>query len=258
MREETGRIDRTDSGPGPASSVPWGWLTALGLLGAHIVFQISLGAAIGGALVLWMWFTTQSQEQLTAWVTNGVLIGVTGAAGGLLSIVLIYAVITRLRKRPFRATIGLAGPWRVWPAVLGAVLLGSVMDALTLALHKPLVPTLLASWFVGAASASAMFVFTVIVTPLVEELLFRGVLYPVMARSLGTLASILIVSGVFALAHVATYGLDAYLLAQTLVAGLYLTWLRARTGTLQASIAAHAAFNLYATMEAIMVVNWLH
>jgi membrane protease YdiL (CAAX protease family) len=206
-------------------------------------------------LVLLLVFTPQNQDKLAAWATNGALIGVTGAVGGLLSIVLIVAVITRLRKRPFRATIGLVGPWRVWPAVLGAVLLGSVMDALTLTLQRPLVPTVLASWFVGAASAAAMFVFTVIVTPLVEELLFRGVLYPVAARSLGTIATIVMVSVLFALAHTATYGPDIYLLAQTLGAGLYLTWLRARTGKLSASVAAHAAFNLYATVEAIVVVN---
>ena len=129
------------------------------------------------------------------------------------------------------------------------------MDALTLALQRPLVPSVFTSWYVGAASAAAMFVFAVLVTPLVEELLFRGVLYPVMARSLGAAASIVLVSALFGLAHVATYGLDIYLVAQTLVAGLYLTWLRAWTGRLSASVAAHAAFNLYATVEAIVVVN---
>jgi membrane protease YdiL (CAAX protease family) len=39
------------------------------------------------------------------------------------------------------------------------------------------------------------------------------------------------------------------------VAGLYLTWLRARTGSLAPCVAAHTALNLYATMEAIVLVN---
>ena len=100
-----------------------------------------------------------------------------------------------------------------------------------------------------------MFVFAVIVTPLLEELLFRGVLYPVVARSFGADVGIVLVSALFGLAHVATYGFDLYAVMQTLVAGLYLTWLRARTGRLSASVWAHAALNLYATIEAIVVVN---
>ena len=100
-----------------------------------------------------------------------------------------------------------------------------------------------------------MTVFAVVVTPLVEELLFRGVLFPVAARSFGTTAGVLLVSGLFGFAHVVTYGLDAYLIAQTLLAGLYLTWLRARSGSLVPSVAAHAALNLYATMEAVVLVN---
>jgi membrane protease YdiL (CAAX protease family) len=100
-------------------------------------------------------------------------------------------------------------------------------------------------------------VFAVIVTPLVEELLFRGVLFPVVARSLNTIWAVIFVSVLFGLAHVVTYGLDAYLILQSLAAGLYLTWLRARTSSLVPSVAAHTALNLYATIEAIVVMNVL-
>ena len=100
-----------------------------------------------------------------------------------------------------------------------------------------------------------MVLFAVVITPLVEELLFRGILYPVAARSLGLVGGIAVTSVLFGLLHVVTYGLEAYLIAQTLAAGLYLTWLRARTGSLAPSVAAHAALNLYATLEAIMIVN---
>ena len=143
----------------------------------------------------------------------------------------------------------------MWRAAFGAVLLGGLMDLVTLALRKPIVPEVLRPLFTGTASVAAMIMFAVIVTPLVEELLFRGVLFPVAARSLGATGGVLLVSGLFGFAHVVTYGLDAYLIAQTLVAGLYLTWLRSRTGSLVPCVAAHAALNLYATMEAIVSVN---
>lgn len=235
---------------------PWGWLTALGLPVAHLVIQVGLTLGGSGVLLVALWATSQlNPDSVAASVNNGVFVGGIGALGGLGTLTLIYAVVTRLRKRPFRATIGLTGRAYVWRAAFGAVLLGGLMDVVTLALRKPIVPDVLRPLFTGTAGVAAMIAFAVVVTPLVEELLFRGVLFPVAARSFGTLVGVLLVSGLFGFAHVVTYGLDVYLIAQTLLAGLYLTWLRARTGSLVPSVAAHAALNLYATMEAVVLVN---
>jgi len=235
---------------------PWGWLTAIGLPVAHLFIQIALTVVGSGVLLLALWATSQlDPDSVAASANNGVFVGGIGALGGLGTLALILAVVTHMRKRPIRATIRLTGRAYVWRAAFGAVLLGGLMDVVTLALRKPIVPDVLRPLFTGTASVAAMIVFAVIVTPLVEELLFRGVLFPVAARSLGTLGGVLLTSGLFGFAHVVTYGLDAYLIAQTLVAGLYLTWLRARTGSLTPCVAAHAALNLYATLEAIVLVN---
>ncbi len=235
---------------------PWGWLTALGLPVAHLVIQVGLTLGGSGVLLMALWATSQlNPDSVAASVNNGMFVGSIGALGGLGTLTLIYAVVTRLRKRPFRATIGLIGRAYVWRAAFGAVLLGGLMDVVTLAVRKPIVPDVLRPLFTGTAGVAAMIAFTVVVTPLVEELLFRGVLFPVAARNFGTLGGVLLVSVLFGFAHVVTYGLDAYLIAQTLLAGLYLTWLRARTGSLVPSVAAHAALNLYATMEAVVLVN---
>jgi membrane protease YdiL (CAAX protease family) len=226
---------------------------------AHLVIQIALTVGGMGVLLLGLWATSQlDPNSVAASANNGVFVGGVGALGGLASMALIYAVVTRLRKRQFRATIRLTGKDYVWRAAFGAVLLGGLMDLATLALRKPIVPDVLQPLFTGPASVAAMIVFAVIVTPLVEELLFRGVFFPVAARGLGVTGGIWLASALFGFAHVATYGLDIYLIAQTLVAGLYLTWLRARTGSLVPSVAAHAALNLYATLEAIVLVNVIH
>jgi membrane protease YdiL (CAAX protease family) len=235
---------------------PWSWRTAIGLPVAHLVIQIALTAGGSGVLLVALWTTSQlNPASVVASANNGVFVGGIGVLGGLSTLALIYAVVTRLRKRPFRATIGLTGRAYVWRAAFGAVLLGGLMDVVTLALRKPIVPDVLQPLFAGTVGVIAMILFAVIVTPLVEELLFRGVLFPVAARSFGATGGVLFVSGLFGFVHVVTYGLDVYLIAQTLVAGLYLTWLRARTGSLVPSVAAHTALNLYATMEAIVLVN---
>jgi membrane protease YdiL (CAAX protease family) len=242
----------------PSNNVPWSWLTAIGLPIAHVVIQIALGVAAVSLLSVTLLATSHfSQENLLQSASSGVFTGTIGALGGVMSLALIYGVVTRLRKRPFRATIGLVGNGRIWPAAFGAVILGGAMDTVTLALHKPVVPDALQPLFTGAPSVVAMVVFAVIVTPLVEELLFRGVLFPVVARSLNTIWAVILVSGLFGLAHVVTYGLDAYLILQALAAGIYLPWLRVRTSSLVPSVAAHTALNLYATIEAIVVMNVL-
>lgn len=239
-------------------NVPWGWRTAIGLPLAHLIIQIVLALGGSSLLLVVLWATSRLNPlDLQAWASSGVFVGSVGLLGGLVSLALIYAVITGLRKRPFRATIKWIRHGRLWPVVLGAVLLGGAMDTLTLVLHKPIVPDVLRPMFQGYAAAAVMTLFTVIVTPVVEETLFRGVMYPVSARSLGVPGGVALVSLLFAVAHVATYGVDVYLVGQTLVAGLYLTWLRARTGSLVPSVAAHAALNLYATLEAIVIVNLL-
>ena len=242
----------------PSNNVPWSWLTAIGLLIAHFAVQIVIGVVAVSLLSVVLFATSRfNQETLLQSATSGLVTGTIGALGGVMSLALIYAVVTRLRKQPFRATIGLVSNGRIWPAAFGAVILSGAMDTVTLALHKPIVPDTLQPLFTGASSVIAMLVFAVIVTPLVEELLFRGVLFPVVARSLNTIWAVILVSGLFGLAHVVTYGPDAYLILQSLAAGLYLTWLRARTRSLVPSVAAHTALNLYATLEAIVVMNVL-
>ena len=237
-------------------NVPWGWRTAIGLPVAHLIIQIVLALGGSSLLLVVLWATSRLNPlNLQAWATSGVFVGSVGILGGLVSLALIYAVITGLRKRPFRATIKWVRSGRLWPVVLGAVLLGGAMDTVTVAMHKPIVPDVLRPMFQGYAAAAVMTLFAVIVTPVVEEILFRGVMYPVSARSLGVPGGVAFVSVLFGLAHVATYGVDVYLVGQTLVAGLFMTWLRARTGSLVPSIAAHAALNLYATLEAIVIVN---
>ena len=240
------------------NDVPWGWLTAIGLPIAYVVIQVVLALVLVSLLSVVLLATSNfSQDILLQVATSGLVTGTIGVLGGIMTLALIYAVVTRLRKRPFRATIGLVGNGRIWPAAFGAVILGGAMDTVTLALHKPIVPDTLQPLFTGASSAVAMAVFAVIVTPLVEELLFRGVLFPVVARSLNTFWAVILVSVLFGLAHMATYGPDAYSVMQSLVAGLYLTWLRARTRLLAPSVAAHTALNLYATVEAVVMMNVL-
>lgn len=83
-----------------------------------------------------------------------------------------------------------------------------------------------------------LFVFASITAPLVEELLFRGVLWPI-ARDRGfRITGGLAVSLLFALIH-----FNAAALLPLTALGLFWTWLYERTDDLSAPILSHALFN---------------
>lgn len=75
-----------------------------------------------------------------------------------------------------------------------------------------------------------------IVAPIVEELVFRGLLYPAWASQWGWLRSALATSLVFAVIH-------PNMFSQFFASLIYIGLLR-RTGSLRASILAHSSFNI--------------
>ena len=83
-----------------------------------------------------------------------------------------------------------AGP--VWP---------SSSSALGALLHAPEVPDPVKDLITGRASLVIVMVFAVILGPIYEELLFRGFLFPLLAKSFGATAGILLSALPFALLH---------------------------------------------------------
>ena len=88
-------------------------------------------------------------------------------------------------------------------------------------------------------AALACFAFTaVVLAPLFEETIFRGVLLPVAARELGALWGIVLSALVFAVAHLSLGELPPLFML-----GLGLGWLRWRNGSLGSCVLMHALWN---------------
>ena len=83
----------------------------------------------------------------------------------------------------------------------------------------------------------------VLVAPLVEETIFRGFLYPVIARQLGTIAGVAITGTLFGLMHAAQLWGGWGQIALLILVGIVLTWVRARTGSVAASFFVHLGYN---------------
>jgi membrane protease YdiL (CAAX protease family) len=82
-----------------------------------------------------------------------------------------------------------------------------------------------------------------------EELFFRGFLYPVLARRLGAVASVVITAAAFGLLHCAQLKYSWAVLIIFLV-GVMLTTVRAITKSVGASFLVHVGYN--ATLSALI------
>lgn len=83
----------------------------------------------------------------------------------------------------------------------------------------------------------------VLVAPLVEETIFRGFLYPVIARSFGVPTGIVVTGILFGLLHGLQLGWAWGLVGLLTLVGIVFTYARARTGTVFASYLCHLGYN---------------
>jgi uncharacterized protein len=79
--------------------------------------------------------------------------------------------------------------------------------------------------------------------PLVEEVIYRGLLYSAFQRTFGAATAILLVTFLFALVHVPQYYPDFVAISMICLVSLILTVIRAQTGNLLPCIALHFVFN---------------
>jgi uncharacterized protein len=166
-------------------------------------------------------------------------------------VVLIFMVITlRVRQLHFWKSIRWNWPGLRWPAyLLAGALLGFLIEGASAFLPIPKeVP--FDKYFTDATGAYLMAIFGVTLAPLMEELFFRGFLYPALSRSLGFALSLFITSLAFALLHAAQLAHAWAPLFLIFIVGLTLTYTRARTRSVASSFLLHAGYN--STLFALM------
>ena len=210
----------------PASG-PSRWvdlLIALGLVVAFISLQVVMALALVIAVVLLMVVMNYSTEAAMRLAQSGVVAGGASALTGLLSMGLVWLAVSRAGRRPFRSPTALvpARGWPLWIYPLLALLLAILFDSVTILLGKPIVPETLLPLFQGLDAVVVMLLATVAVAPIVEELLFRGVLFGAIERFAPAWFAVVLTALAFGALHVMTYGLDGYTILQTLVMGLIL------------------------------------
>jgi hypothetical protein len=99
------------------------------------------------------------------------------------------------------------------------------------------------SFFRTPAEAWALGILSITLAPLMEELFFRGFLYPVLARDIGVSFAIFLTAVAFALLHGAQLGFSWGPVLVIFVVGLVLTIVRARKNSVAAGVLIHMAYN---------------
>jgi uncharacterized protein len=163
----------------------------------------------------------------------------------LLVLAYMYVLVTRERRRPdFLAAL----QWN-WPSgtAVGAYLLTGVALSVglqVLAHFLPIPKELpIDSFFRTPAEAWALSILSVTLAPLMEELFFRGFLYPVLARNLGVPLGVLITALGFAALHGAQLMFSWGPVLVIFLVGMVLTMVRAQQNSVAAGLLIHMAYN---------------
>ena len=161
----------------------------------------------------------------------------------LLILAYMYVLVTRERRRPdFLAAIH----WN-WPSHMAIfVLLGFVLSIGLQALaHFLPIPKELPidDFFRTPAEAWALGILSITLAPLMEELFFRGFLYPVLARRLGLPIAVVLTALGFAALHGAQLQFSWGPVLVIFLVGVVLTVVRAKTNSVAAGVLIHMAYN---------------
>jgi uncharacterized protein len=161
----------------------------------------------------------------------------------LLILAYMYVLVTRERQRPDFLT---AIHWN-WPSNIAVyVLAGFALSlALQVVAHFLPIPKELPidSFFRTPAEAWALSILSVTLAPLMEELFFRGFLYPVLARRLGLPIAVFVTALGFASLHGAQLMFSWGPVLVIFLVGIVLTVVRAKTNSVAAGVLIHMAYN---------------
>ena len=246
--------------------VPWDWLEValfviLGVIGSVVVTW-------GMAQVAVRFFGANSNDVFGATMSTAksVVVLISQAMLDGFAILYLYLMLQARTDAPFWPSIG----WREMRPGAGKIrdsalqfLAGGAVLAIVISFAGGFLnskTTLPIEELLKARVSILLFgILGVLVAPLVEETIFRGFLYPVIARRLGIAAGVAITGTLFGLMHAAQLWGGWGQIALLILVGVVLTWVRARTGTVAASYFVHLGYNgLQLVGYLVYVVSGMH
>jgi len=220
----------------------------LGILFVALLFIPVSAIAVGiGNLVAW------DDDPTTVWVSvhlmGLVIVGVVWRLGvrrhGTPLSVLGLVPMGRPKAKTAFMTIGALGA-----SLVATVLYATLMEAAGVDFLSPPED---ANQDIAFSGVAALFTFQALamVTPVTEELFFRGFVFSGLVRRLGVGWAIVGSAVVFSVFHLLA---GVWVVVPIFITGLLLAWLYRQTGSIWPSIAAHAGQNTLAVLATLYLV----
>ncbi len=165
----------------------------------------------------------------------------------IFTLLLAWLVVTGYKKYSFRQTLGWDwGGFRIWHAFAITIFFFGVAIAL-----KPLFPEQENEMdkIIGSSRAAVYLIafFATFTAPIVEEVVYRGILYSAFQRKFGIVLAVSLVTILFVAVHVPQYSQnsvpDYSAIILLLMLSLVLTLIRVKTKNLLPCIVLHTVFN---------------
>ncbi len=225
----------------------WGTGTGLLVWIASVALVIGLPIVFGLAyLILKAIQTGQMPNQQTMMQDLGFILISIGSTlpAHLLTLLICWLVVTARGRRPFLQTLGWGWyPQFKWVHAVGLAFLmmgAAIVFEKTLPHRETDLEKLLKLGYSVRVMVAALAVLT---APLVEEVVYRGVLYAGIERDWGKGVAIVAVTGLFALVHAPQYWGSVAAITAIVSLSLALTLVRAWTGKLLPCVATHLVYN---------------
>jgi uncharacterized protein len=232
----------------------WGIVATLGFA----VVAFGFGQAVGlGAVAV----TAAMGADLLRGANDGAAVAVYLLVGNPAQIVTL-ALAARITGEDLLKYFALDVPRRrdVIIAVAGVALVILVVDAVTLALGRELVPAFQLQIHRSAAAEGALislWLALIVVAPVGEELLFRGFLFRGFVREpRNALPGILAISLIWSLLH-SQYEYDWFYVSQVFGLGMLLGYVRLYSGSTTLVILLHMLLNLESVAETVVALGWV-
>ena len=244
--------------PQPQMAIWLDVLKAFGVWLASIVLLIVTQLVVGIPYFVYRWVTT-GPPQIESLMTDKNLLFLSIASvlpAHLLTLGLIWLAIVGGRNGNFRQSLNFEWPRNVNPTSgmilcsLIAIVLFVIGGTVTYFWggNKTQLDLLVESSIPARMATAFIAVFT---APLIEELIYRGVLYSALQRALGTVITVFAVSLLFAGVHVYQYIENVAVITVITLLSFTLTLVRAKTGSVLAPFVIHLVFN---AIQSVIIV----
>ncbi len=226
---------------------PWNSLAAFGVWFASVLFILIIPNVFLIPYLLVKGQNLGNSQELMSFLQKDpavLLISIIGIIPAhILTLVLAWLVVTNYKKFSFRQTLGWqSGGFAWWHYVL--IIAGFFSVAAVVAHFIPPQENELTR--ILQSSRAAVFVVAFMATftaPIVEEVIYRGILYSAFQRKFGVAAAVFIVTALFALVHVPQYYESISTIILICLLSLVLTLIRVKSDNLLPCIILHTIFN---------------